>query len=67
MSGIYKTVNGDTWDTIAKTVYGDELKADYLMQNNPRLIDIFIFGIGTEVSVPDLPETTKAQLPPWRT
>lgn len=27
----YTTKSGDTWDGIAKTVYGDELKADVLM------------------------------------
>ena len=27
----YTTKSGDTWDGIAKTVYGDELKADVLV------------------------------------
>lgn len=30
----YTTKSGDTWDGIAKTVYGDELKADVLMTAN---------------------------------
>lgn len=32
----YTTKSGDTWDLIALNVYGSELKADWLMQNNPR-------------------------------
>lgn len=31
----YTTKSGDTWDGIAKTVYGDELKADVLMTGQP--------------------------------
>ena len=34
----YTTKSGDTWDLIALNVYGSELKADWLMQNNPELI-----------------------------
>ena len=36
----YTTKSGDTWDLIALNVYGSELKADWLMQNNPRYIHI---------------------------
>ena len=32
----YTTKSGDTWDLIALNVYGSELKADWLMQNNPE-------------------------------
>ena len=30
----YITIEGDCWDSIAKTVYGSEFHADYLMKNN---------------------------------
>ena len=30
---MYETVLGDTWDTIAKFVYGSEIHADWLMKN----------------------------------
>ena len=33
----YTTKSGDTWDGIAKTVYGDELKADVLMTANREI------------------------------
>lgn len=36
----YTTKSGDTWDLIALNVYGSELKADWLMQNNPRYTKI---------------------------
>lgn len=39
----YVTIQGDTWDMIAYKVYGDELKADVLMQANPRLLDYVVF------------------------
>ena len=63
---VYKTKLGDTWDIIAKSAYGDELYADFLMENNPKLIGIFVFGVGTEVFIPELKEAETKKLPPWR-
>ncbi len=34
----YTTKSGDTWDSIALSVYGSEEKADWLMQNNSQHI-----------------------------
>ena len=42
----YTTISGDTWDGIAKTVYGAERYADYLMQQNPTKINVFRFDAG---------------------
>ncbi len=64
--GTYRTKLGDTWDMIAKDVYGDEIHADYLMENNPELLGIFVFSAGTVLSVPDLPEIVTSDLPAWR-
>ena len=50
----YTTKSGDTWDLIALNVYGSELKADWLMQNNPRYIHIVRFDSGTVLSTPCL-------------
>ena len=33
MAKVYKTKSGDTWDIIAKEVYGDELYTSFLMGN----------------------------------
>lgn len=42
----YTTKSGDTWDQIAYTVYGSELKADWLMQANPEYIEFTRFDSG---------------------
>lgn len=66
MVNTYTTVQNDTWDIIAKKVYGDEKHADFLMQSNFEYIDIFIFSAGTVLKTPELVESTDSTLPPWR-
>lgn len=66
MVGTYKTIQGDTWDMIAKKVYGAEKHLDYLMANNFPLLDYFIFPAGISVQVPDLPIALANDLPEWR-
>lgn len=63
----YITKQGDTWDNIALEVYGDEICADYLMQNNYRYLDIVIFDSGVVLNTPELPEISMEEGPPWRT
>ena len=53
----YKTIQGDTWDSIAYKIYGDEKYTDFLMQNNFELLDIFVFKAGTIVNTPELPDS----------
>lgn len=65
-STTYTTVSGDTWDLIALKVYGSELKADWLMQNNLGLIHITQFDSGVVLSTPELPEEKSGDLPPWK-
>lgn len=63
----YITRKGQTWDEIAFEVYGDEYKADILMDANPKLIDVFVFDYGVMIDVPELSQTTgAADKPPWR-
>lgn len=62
----YETVQGDTWDMIAKRVYGDEKYAGYLMESNRLLIDYLIFPGGITLSIPELTEEQDADLPIWR-
>lgn len=66
----YQTVLGDTWDIIAKKVYGKEVYADRLMEANPDLLEEFIFSAGVTVECPEI-ETDAATLPEaypeWRT
>ena len=61
----YTTIQGDTWDMIAKKVYGDETYTSLLMEANPKLLDYFVFPEGIVVTVPEKPEET-GYLPEWR-
>lgn len=62
----YTTISGDTWDGIAKSVYGQEKYADFLMQHNPEKISVFRFDAGVEITTPALPEEKSGFLPPWK-
>ncbi len=63
---MYITIQGDTWDIIAKKVYGKEKYLDYLMQNNYNLLNYFIFPASIIVNTPDLPSESNLDLPEWR-
>ena len=54
------------WDSIAYKLYGDEKYMCQLMQSNLELLDIFIFGAGTVLNVPELESEKEADLPSWR-
>lgn len=62
----YRTIQGDTWDMIAKKVYGAERHLDCLMASNFDLLDYFIFPAGIVVKVPELPAKMSEDLPSWR-
>lgn len=62
----YYTIQGDTWDTIAKKVYGAEKYAGHLMANNRSLLDCLIFPSGMIMEVPEPSEETDLELPAWR-
>lgn len=62
----YITKSGDTWDMIAKKVYGSEYHADVLMAANAAHIETFIFQAGVELSTPALEEERNGLLPPWK-
>ena len=61
----YTTVQGQTWDQIAKEVYGKEKYADVLMEANPKILDTFIFSAGVVVNTPEI-AVEKKEVPPWR-
>ena len=54
---MYTTKSGDTWDVIAKEVYGSEYHADALMAANPEHIDTFRFSVE---------DARAGTLPPWK-
>lgn len=64
----YRTKSGDTWDMIAKEVYGDEIHLSFLMKNNDQLLDYFVFSSGIVLDIEDLPEDTSEDddFPDWR-
>lgn len=66
MAEYYKTIQGDTWDMIAKKAYGAEKHLDFLMENNYDLLDYFVFPAGVVVNTPSMPEEKAYSLPPWR-
>lgn len=62
----YTTIQGDMWDSIAYKLYGNEKYMGLLMQNNLELLDIFIFGAGTVLNVPELDSEAETDMPSWR-
>ncbi len=63
------TVQGDTWDIIAKREYGNELLMDVLIKANIQHRKTVIFSAGVVLNVPELDETelTKvSNLPIWK-
>lgn len=66
MSGKYTTIQGDTWDSIAYKLYGDEKYMKDLIEANWPLLETLVFSSGTVITVPDLPAETDDGLPFWR-
>ena len=63
----YRTMQGDTWDVIAKKLWGNEKLFVKLMEANPEHREIMFFPEGIELAVPEM-ETVSAPevLPPWK-
>ena len=68
MAEQYTTRQNQTWDVIAKEVYGDEKYTEQLMKNNLDKIDIFVFSAGTVLKTPEIETQQKedVNLPEWR-
>lgn len=66
MEETYETVQGDTWDIIAKKVYGNEMYAGYLMEANRLKLDYLIFPAGITLSTPEPTEEQDEDMPIWR-
>lgn len=65
----YTTVAQDTWDIIAKRVYGSEALMDQLIRANLQHRKTVFFSVGVVLNVPDI-DTESAEfaenLPPWK-
>lgn len=63
----YLTRRGDTFDTLAFSVYGDEKKSHLIMKENLELLDVLVFGENTLVRIPIFEEAPVSNTaPPWR-
>lgn len=63
---IYTTIQGDMWDSIAYSFYGDTKYISLLLQNNLEHIDTFVFSAGIKIYIPELPEEDEEDVPEWR-
>lgn len=60
-------VQGETFDSFAFRIYGEERMSHYIRQYNTQYSDTVIFNGGEELTVPVLSETeSKEALAPWR-
>lgn len=48
----YKTILGDTWDSIALKVYGTEKLFPLLMEVNPDEVGTLVFSADTVLNIP---------------
>ncbi|WP_196590598.1 tail protein X [Pectinatus frisingensis] len=66
MPNSYRTVSGDTWDSIAFSQLGGCEHTAALMKANLSAIGTTIFSAGIVLTLPEVSNTATAQLPPWR-
>lgn len=62
----YKTLQGDTFDSIALDFYKSEKRSGDIMQANPEHIDTIVFSAGTELKIPVIEQRKATTLPPWK-
>lgn len=65
----YNCSGGETFDSVAREVYGDEKYAAELLQANPTLCEKTVFGGGEAVLLPVIVQPESYTLPdsaPWR-
>lgn len=62
----YRTIQNDTFDTIAYRICGDEMQCVKIMEANPDYMDVLLFPAGVELNLPELKKRPRvADLPPW--
>lgn len=63
------TRQGDTWDILAKRLYGNEHYIEELIAANIDHRKTVVFSYGAVINVPDIDTETAAvsdNLPPWK-
>lgn len=64
---MYVTKSGDTWDVIAKRLYGNEVFMVELMRANPEHMNVVIFPSSIRLVTPEIKAVkTTDCLPPWK-
>lgn len=49
----YMTVLGDTWDSIAYKIYGDDHAFEKLIDANPDYLDTLVFDADIPLNIPE--------------
>lgn len=62
----YSTKQYDTFDKIARELYGDESVASYIIDANPEYSDVIIFNAGVQLYLPKLERVETSTLPQWK-
>lgn len=62
----YRTIEGDTWDSISYKVYGSEEYFKDIYEANKNYSNIAIFNGGIELKVPVIKVVEISTLPPWK-
>lgn len=62
----YRTIQGDTWDSIAFSVAGTESFMSELVNANLEYVEVVIFPAGINLNVPEVAVPVSSTLPPWR-
>lgn len=63
----YITQQGDTWDVLARDIYGSEKLAGLIQAANPDYLSVLFFPSGIVLTLPQLPERASNTLdPPWK-
>ncbi|WP_163538308.1 tail protein X [Gracilibacillus sp. YIM 98692] len=62
----YRTVLGDTFDSIAYDHFNDEKLAMEIIEANIEYADVLVFDAGIELTIPEIDTTPIANLPPWK-
>lgn len=62
----YKTLEGDTWDSIALDFYNEETLAGEIINANLHYCTTITFDEGIELKIPIIDKPKSSNLPPWR-
>ncbi|WP_304086412.1 tail protein X [Maridesulfovibrio ferrireducens] len=62
----YTTIQGDTWDIIARKLWDRETMCSDLMNVNPDHAETIIFSSGIVLNVPEIETAVTVTTAPWR-